>query len=621
MRQVIVHFSETGRKETAREGETLLDLAQRICLPISSVCGGQGRCGKCRIIVEQAEPSLPPPTEKEDRLLGDLIHKGYRLACETPASGASAVRFPRTSRHHGHVILTAHAAFSAPLKSRPNLEAYDVVVPEPVLAPPAADRERLLQAIGNVPVLRSLRLQTDPSLLRRLPHVLRSANHHVAVVIRNRREIVDVRPGGPQRLFGIAFDVGTTTVVGYLLDLQSGEALAVRSALNPQAAFGADVISRITHCMKQAAGLEQLQATVVDCLNGITSDACLDAGIAPDDVVEACAVGNTAMHHFLFGLDPRFLAAAPYPPALQRGQEFRARDFGLKISPAGYLYLPPLKAGFVGSDAIACVVATRMHQSRLPTLLVDLGTNGEIVYGNREKMVCCSAAAGPAFEGGHIRWGMQAASGAIERVRLSPDSLEVETATIGGRRPVGICGSGLISAAAELIRQGVLLQTGSFNPELQHPRLRRGQDGREFVLAWKPETDVGEDIVLTQKDVSELIMAKAAIHAGASLLIEQLGIGSPGRILMAGAGGNYIAPQDAVAIGLLPGCGKERLQGVGNAAGFGACMMLLNSSIRGTAEKISLRIDYLELATEKRFQELFVSGMFFPSASDFGNEF
>ncbi|MCU0560517.1 MAG: ASKHA domain-containing protein [Desulfobacterales bacterium] len=617
----MVHFPETGRQETAREGETLLDLARRIYLPISSVCGGQGRCGKCRIIVEQAEPGLPPPTEKEGRLLGDLIHKGYRLACETPASGASEVRFPLASRHHGHVILTAPAALSAALKPRPNLEAYEVIVPEPVLAPPVADRERLLQALGNVLALKSRRLQADPSVLRRLPHVLRSANHHVTVVIRNRREIVDARPGGRQRLYGIAFDVGTTTVVGYLLDLQSGETLAVRSALNPQAAYGADVISRITHSMKQAAGLVQLQAAVVDCLNRITAVASSDAGIAPDDIVEACAVGNTAMHHFLFGLDPRYLAAAPYPAALQRGQEFRARDFGLNICPAGYIYLPPLKAGFVGSDAIACVVATRMHHSRLPTLLVDLGTNGEIVYGNREKMACCSTAAGPAFEGGHIRWGMRAANGAIERLRLSPGSLEVEAVTIGGQRPVGICGSGLISAAAELIRYGVLLQTGSFNPKLQHPRLRRGRDGWEFVLAWEPETDVGEDVVMTQKDVSELIMAKAAIHAGASLLIEQLGIGSPARILMAGAGGNYIAPQDAAAIGLLPGCGQERLQGVGNAAGYGACMMLLNSSMRGTAERISRRIDYLELAAEKRFQELFVSGMFFPSASDYGNEF
>jgi uncharacterized 2Fe-2S/4Fe-4S cluster protein (DUF4445 family) len=615
----MIHFPQTGQKINAREGETLLQLAQRSGLPIPAVCGGKGTCGKCRIVVERSEAAPLPPTEKEIQALGRLTDQGYRLACETAAGGLARVRIPQEGRLSGHVILTSHTAQGFSMHLKPSLETYGVSVPAPQIGRPAADRERLLQALRDTHGFHPRRM--DPFMLRRLPHVLRACRNRLTAVVRDGQEIIDLRECGQNRILGIAFDIGTTTVVGYLMDLRTGEQVCVKSALNPQTVFGADVISRINHCQQNPEGLEQLRAAIVDCLNGITADTCREAGIEPAEILEATAVGNTAMHHLFSGLDPRYLAMAPYPPVIEAPQDVKARDLGLQIGASAYLHLPPLKAGFVGSDTIACILATRLHRSRVPTLLVDLGTNGEIVYGNRERMACCSTAAGPAFEGGHIRWGMRAAGGAIEHIRLNPDTLEVEAATVGNQPPTGICGSGIISAAAELVRKGVLLQSGSFNQGLSHPRLRRGSDGWEFVLAWARETDGTEDIVLTQKDVSELVMAKAAIHAGASLLVEHLGLGPPGRILMAGACGNHIAPPDAVAIGLLPGSRQAALLGVGNAAGHGACLALLNKSMRRQAERIAKATQYLELAASPRFQDLFVSGMFFPEASDFSNEF
>jgi uncharacterized 2Fe-2S/4Fe-4S cluster protein (DUF4445 family) len=615
----MIHFLQTGQKVKARKGETLLQLAQRAGLPIPSVCGGKGTCGKCRVVVEQPEEESAPPTEKEIQILGSLTEQGYRLACETVAGGSARIRIPLESRLTGHVILTSHTAHDFSVNLNPNLEAYDVSVPAPEIGQPAADRERLLQALQNTFGLHARLL--DPFVLRRLPHLLRVCNNSLTAVVRDGREIIDLRERSKTGLFGIAFDIGTTTVVGYLMNLRTGDQISVKSSLNPQTAFGADVISRITHCQHYPEGLEQLRAAIVNCLNEIIRDTCQEAGIEPAEIVEATAVGNTAMHHLFFGLDPRYLAAAPYPPALETMQDVKARDLGLQIGASAYVHLPPLKAGFVGSDTVACILATRVHRSRTPTLLVDLGTNGEIVYGNVDRLACCSTAAGPAFEGGHIRWGMRAASGAIERIRLNPDNLEVETVTIGKQRPIGICGSGIISAAAELIRCGILLQSGNFNQALSHPRLRRGRDGWEFVLVWAHDTDAADDIVLTQKDISELVMAKAAIHAGASLLVEHLGMGPPKRILMAGACGNTIDPLDALTIDLLPGSCTAGLLGVGNAAGHGACLTLLNKLMRKEAERIARDTQYLELAASPRFQDLFVSGMFFTTASDYGNGF
>ncbi len=615
----MIRFLPMDQKAKAREGETLLQLAHRVGLPLNSFCGGKRVCGKCKVVIEETEQALLPPSEKEIEILGDLIQKGYRLACETVLRGAATVWVPEETRIRGHVILTSHTAYPFPVRLRPNLDSYHVKVPAPELHQLTADSERLLLALERNYGLHANRL--DPFVLRRLPQVLRKDEQGLTAIVRAGEEIIDLRPGRENGLYGIAFDIGTTTVVGYLMDLRTGEKLSVKSALNPQTAFGADVISRISYCQENLDGLEKLRVGIVRCLNQIVSDACEEAGIEPAQVMEASAVGNTVMHHLFVGLDPRYVAVAPFAPVLEMSQDMKARDLGLNIGSSGYLHLPPLKAGFVGSDTIACILATGIHRGKAPILLIDLGTNGEIVYGNRERLLCCSTAAGPAFEGGHIRWGMRAATGAIERVKVAPRDLEVEVATIEGRRPVGICGSGIISAAAELIRRGVLLQSGNFNQEIRSPRLRQGKDGWEFVLVWARDTDARDDIVLTQKDVSELLMAKAAVYAGASLLVELLGTGPPERILMAGACGNYIAPQDARTIDLLPYCDAATLFGVGNAAGNGSCLVLLDKRKKREAEQIARKAEYQELAASPRFEEFFVSSLFFTTATDYRKDF
>lgn len=608
------------RKEIRPDGRsTLLELARQAGVPIEAPCGGRRICGKCRVVVESLNSPLPPPSKREEEILGELIRKGYRLACETTPSHGATVMVPEESRRSRQVILTTESRHPYPVVFRPRIQSCYVEVPPPALNAVMADRERLVTALDTGYGIPSA--QMDLFILRRLPQALRSGEKGITAWVRDRREIVGLWPGREDRPFGVAFDVGTTTVVAFLIDLSSGEKRAVVPAMNPQIAMGDDVVSRLSYGQDQPDGLNRLRGEIVACLNGLVSEAAGRAGIDPDRIVEATLVGNTAMHHLFAGLDPRYLSQAPYPPVLQAGQSIKARDLGLRIGTSAYVHLLPVKAGFVGSDTIACILAAGLHRRKDPALLVDLGTNGEIVFGNRDRILCCSAAAGPAFEGGHIRWGMRAGPGAIERLRIDPETLHVTWETIDRERPIGLCGSGIISAVAEMIRSGIILTRGNWDQPLPSPRLRVGRDGWEFVLAWAPETGVGQDIVLTQKDVAELQMAKAAVFAGARLLMEKYGGGSVGEILLAGACGNYVDPGDACTIDLFPGCHEAEVIGIGNAAGHGACMALLDKNAGREAERIARGAEYVELAAADRFQEWFVSGMWFRSARDFEDEF
>ncbi len=607
-------------KETEPDRDlTILQLARNAGIPLEATCGGKRICGKCKVIVKRSDGPLSPPSDREQEVLGGLIQKGYRLACETVLTHGALVVIPEESRVKRQVVLTSDTLHPYPVRLRPNVSHRYVEVPPPAIDAVLADRERLILALRKTYAIRPPGM--DPFVLRKLPQALRSERKGVTVTLRDEREIIDLRPGRQDRLFGVAFDVGTTTVVAFLMDLVTGEKLAVMPAMNPQIAIGDDVITRISFCQEKPGGLEKLRTGIVECLNALIADASAEAGIDPGQIMDATVVGNTAMHHLFVGLDPRYLSMAPYPPVLQAGQTCKAKDLGLRIGASAYVYLLPLKAGFVGSDTVACILATGLHRSRTPTLLIDLGTNGEIVFGNRHRMLCCSTAAGPAFEGGHIRWGMRASAGAMERVRIDPDTLDVGWETIQHEKPSGLCGSGIISAVAEMIRTGIILGRGNFNEAVQTPRLREGEEGWEFVLAWALETAGKQDIVITQKDVAELQMAKSAVHAGATLLIEEFGGEPVKRILLAGACGNYIDPLDACTIDLFPGCLTAKVVGVGNAAGHGACLALLDKNKRREAERIAAKAEYCELAATVRFQELFVSSMFFTSARDFEDDF
>ena len=613
---LFLHFEKTAQPDGVKN---ILELAREAGVFLQSTCGGKKICGKCKVIVEKSDGPLPPPSDRECEVFGELVDRGYRLACDTILTNGAVVLIPEESRLKRQVILTSDAEHQYPVQLQSNVNQYYVEVAPPVLNSVIADRERLLLALSSAYGIH--RPGLDPFVLQKLPHTLRSDRKGITATIRDKREIIDLYAGRQDGLFGMAFDIGTTTVVGYLMDLLTGNKLSVKSAMNPQIAMGDDVITRISFCHEESGGLEKLRSSIVECLNALIVEASSEAGIDPSRIMEATVVGNTAMHHLFVGLDPQYLPIAPYPPVLQERQDYKARDLGIKIGASAYVHLLPLKAGFVGSDTIACVLATGLHKSKIPTLLIDLGTNGEIVLGNKNRMLCCSTAAGPAFEGGHIRWGMRASAGAIERLKIDPVSLDVKWETIDNEAPLGLCGSGIISAIAEMIRTGIILEKGNFSEEIQSPRLRDGEDGTEFVLVRASETATKQDIVITRKDVAELQMARSAVYAGATLLMEQFEGEQVRRILLAGACGNYADPLDACTVDLFPACETAKVIGVGNAAGHGSCLTLLDKNKRKEAERIAGKIEYRELAAASRFQELFVSSMFFTSALDYQDDF
>jgi len=610
-----IHFPPFQKSIESDGRRTLLEMARELGLPLQAACGGKKVCGRCRVIIEASQDLLPPPTEREREVLGKLIEKGYRLACETVLSDEARVCIPEKSQTRAPVILTSDGFGELPVRLRPAVEPYYLEVPPPVLERVTADRERLLETLEAAYGLK--KVDVDPLVLPQLPQTLRAQENRVTVAVRNGREVVGVFSGREEQLLGLAVDIGTTTLVVYLLDLQTGERLAVSSALNPQVHFGDDVITRIAFCQKEQKGSVQLRQAVTEGLNDLIERVVKEAGVRPELILEAAVAGNTAMHHFFLGLETRVLAMAPYPPVVQESLVVKGRDVGLAINPSGTVQMLPLKAGFVGSDIIAGILATGLHKSRRVRLLIDLGTNGEIVLGNRDRLLCCSTAAGPAFEGGHIRWGMRASAGAIERVRIDPKTLEISLRTIQDQPPLGLCGSGILSALAEMIRTGILLAKGNFNPAIHSSRLREGRDGPEVVLRWKWESLADQEIVFTQKDVAEAQMAKAAIQAGVEYLKELFGNQPIEEILLAGAFGNYADPEDGRTIGLFPGCQAAAIRGVGNAAGYGACLVLLDKQKAREAERIAQKMEYVELAGNNRFQELFVDGMLFPGARDY----
>ncbi|HSH68900.1 MAG TPA: ASKHA domain-containing protein [Deferrisomatales bacterium] len=417
-------------------------------------------------------------------------------------------------------------------------------------------------------------------------------------------------------LLGLAVDLGTTTVVAYLHDLNSGAALAVETAMNPQVVHGDDLISRLAFGSSDRHGRETLTRLARQCVNSLARRACRAAGVGPERIFHCVLVGNTAMHHIFLGLDLAGLTRAPFQPTACDARELPAAALGLEMAPDAFVTTLPLKAGFVGADAVAVALALGADGVTEPTLIADLGTNGELILATPGAIVCCSTAAGPAFEGGHITWGMRAAPGAVDGVELPSVDLPPRLSVIGGRAPLGICGSGLVAAVHALLRRGVLGPQGRFAEDVPGPWLRRGPEGPEFVLADAAHSGTGRDLVLTRRDVSELQLAKGAVHAGVALMMAELGLDAIGRVLLAGAFGNYLDPVHACGIGLFPGVTPERVRGVGNAAGAGAILGLLNRGHAERAGKIAKDMRYLELAGDPRFGPAYAKGLHFPSGAE-----
>lgn len=606
---VRVVFEPEGRAAYVLPGSVVLEAAARAGIIIETPCGGRGTCGKCRVVVREG---CSEPTEIERRFLGPAeLSAGQRLACQTRLLAQTTVVVPEASRFFEQRALTA--AEGGPRELAPAVWKKALRLDPAMLDEPLADADRVRAALGSE---RPLRL--DLGAARELTHTLK-ADGEVLTAVGHDRDIIAFEPGDTTgRLHGVAFDVGTTTVVGSLLDLRSGRELAVAAQTNPQVAFGDDVVSRITHAA--SGGLGELREAIVACLNGLLRELEERSAVPRRQLYEATVVGNTTMSHLLLGLDPENIARIPFTPVVREGLTVGAAELGLEVHERGRVRVLPNIAGFIGSDTVAMVLAAGLPQCREPTLAVDIGTNGEMVMALDGRLVACSAAAGPAFEGARIRFGMRAARGAIEQVRLGED---VAVSIVGNAPPRGLCGSALIDAVADLLRAGIIEPSGRLLPPEKLPpgvpeALRRrvvpGERGQAFVLVPEERSALDEAIVLTQADIRQVQLAKGAIRAGVEILKKTLGLADRdlGAILLAGGFGNFIRRSNALRIGLLPPVEHERIRFVGNAALAGAKMALASVQDRRAAEEVSRRVEYLELGRLADFAAEFAEAMLFP---------
>jgi uncharacterized 2Fe-2S/4Fe-4S cluster protein (DUF4445 family) len=606
-----VTFQPDGRTLLVPEGRTLLEAAQAAGIFLGAPCGGHGTCGGCRVIIPHNPPEPTDACRRE--LSGEELERNLRLACQVRVRDDLRVVIPEETRLADQKILTDGPARPVPLV--PNVRKVAVHLPPPSLEDPRADAERLLDGLAEKGLPD---LELDLRAARELPERLRSLDFHPAAVVIGRTVVHVDRPTTHDACYGIAFDIGTTTLAGYLVDLGTGETAAVAGRTNPQSAYGDDVIARIEHCSRHKDGARTLQELVVGAMNEIVAETCRKADIRPTAVYEATVVGNTTMNHLLLRLPAEGIARAPFAAASASARRVAARDLGLRIHPRGQVYAAPLVAGFVGADTVGVILATGMHESPRLRLAIDIGTNGEIVLGTRQRLLACSTAAGPAFEGARIRYGMRAAAGAIDRVDIVDGDVRLHT--IDEAPAAGLCGTGLIDAVAALVAAGVVAPSGLMRPaEVLAPALARrlrGADGEVgFVLAEADRTSSGHPILLTQKDVREVQLAKGAMAAGVEALLAEFGVRPQDidEVLLAGAFGNFIRPDRAMALGLLPPVPLARVKFVGNAAGAGARMLLANRDLRRVADDVARGVEHVELSRRPDFQERFAEAMAFPA--------
>ncbi len=592
-----VIFEPLGRRSQVDEGSSLLEAARQAGVGLSALCGGKGSCGRCKVQLVSGTVS-PLTILEEEALSPEEVAAGFRLACQTLARGPVKVYIPLES-------LTAPQRLQVEgqevrVSPEPAVVAYPVALPPPSLEDQRSDAERLQSHLAQQYGLDDLSF--DLEVLRRLPGLLRAQGWAGKAALRGR-EVISFHPS-EEALLGLAVDLGTTKIAAYLVDLATGQTIASQGLMNPQVAYGEDVMSRIAHAM-EGKGAE-LQRVVVEALNEIARDLCHQADGRPEQIVEVVVVGNTAMHHLFLGLPVAQLGLAPYLPAVSSALDLKAREAGLALAPGGYLHLLPNIAGFVGADHVAMLLATGIYQAQQVTLGLDIGTNTEITLATRGRLISCSCASGPAFEGRHIKQGMRAGEGAIERLHLHDSEVEYET--IGGGPPVGLCGSGVLDAIAELVRLGVVDERGAMKG---HPRLRRSQEGPEFVLVGGEESGTGKDIVITRGDIGEIQLAKGAIRAGINILLREANLSARDveKVVVAGAFGTYIDISSAVRIGMFPSLPEGRFLQVGNAAGTGARLALLSKSLRSKAGEIARQVKYLELSNHPHFSEEFARAM------------
>jgi len=603
-----VNMQPVGRRAEVTPGMTLLAAAQSAGVELASLCGGVGVCDSCRVRLVSGE--LTPPTlEEESWFTAEELAQGYRLACQAEPLGDVKIDIPPESLTTPQRLQVEGQIARVPLA--PAVVAYDVRIPPPALDDLRADTARLQDALAALGAPVPLRF--SPAVLGEISTILRQQDWSARVALHGQEVIAILPTGGT--LAGMAVDVGTTKLAAYLVDLHSGDTLAKTGAMNPQIAYGEDVVSRIGYAGSLAGGRQVLQHRLVETLNQMLDDLLSQAGLVHAQVVDAVVVGNTAMHHLFAGLPVEQLGHAPYVPAVSQALDLRASDLGLKLNPGAYVYLPPNIAGYVGADHVSMVLATETHQAQRTTLALDIGTNTEITLNHAGRLLCCSCASGPAFEGAHIRDGMRAAPGAIERVQINGGQHTIRIQTIADQPPVGICGSGILDAIGEMLTAGVLDRRGAL--VASHPLVRRRDGLNEFVLAEASRSGHGRDVLVTRRDINEIQLAKGAIRAGIEILLAEAGIIAEEiqDFIVAGAFGTYISIPNAIRVGMFPALPQRRFRQVGNAAGEGARQMLVSLHHRQLAELIAHRLEYIELSSHPDFTNEFSHRLFFPVES------
>jgi uncharacterized 2Fe-2S/4Fe-4S cluster protein (DUF4445 family) len=616
-----ITFEPGGQTVEVAEGSLLSDAISQAGIPFNLSCGGQGRCGRCQVIVRQGKVRR----RSELRLTREQVAEGYALACQALVESDLLVEIP-PQELTAHAVAGAKAAADVALpedaagwQSEPFVEQYSLSITPPSLDDNTNDWDRLQRELAAAHGIEGVRAGLPA--LQTLGRSLRDAGWQVNAVLERATwegehdppRLLGLRPQGSTRLLGAAIDIGTTSNVAYLVDLADGRVIGSASTFNGQISCGEDVISRIIYSRRQG-GLAHLQQLVVDTLNGLLDELCQQNGVDTQQIIRLSVAGNTTMTHIFLGIDPQFIRLEPYIPTVNHPSSVRAGELGLHAHPEAQVDCLPSVGAYVGGDITAGVLSSEMYRTDKLTLFVDVGTNGEIVLGNADWLISCACSAGPAFEGAGVASGMRAIPGAIDEVWIDPRTYEPTCRTIDDRPARGICGSGMISALAEMFLTGVIDKAGRLNQSLSTPRIRLGEHGPEYLLA---EADPA-DIVLTEPDIANLLRAKGAIYAGFSVLTNSMGIdlADVEEVLIAGSFGKYINVEKAVTIGLLPDMPWERFRYLGNTSVLGAYQALLSRRLRREVTEIAQRMTYLELSADNSFMEEFTSALFLPHTDE-----
>ena len=640
-----------GVRIEVEEGTTVRAAARHEGIEIESICGEKATCGKCKVVVQRgdfakdnvvSQSNHLSPMGSDEQAYWARRRKGqsndvveYRLSCQAQVCGDVVIMVPEDSRGVQQVV--RKSATERQILVRPVVRNYYLEMEPALLESPQADWERVKDALAEVELLTRGpndapidfdKLTIDLFALRALQNTIRQDEWNVTVTVRNGQEVVRVEPGYSGQAVGLAIDIGTTTIVGHLCDLHTGELLASEAIMNPQVGYGEDIMSRMSFATEEENGLETLQETILESLNKLARKVARQAGLKALEIIELVIVGNTTMHHLLLGLDTKALSRAPYVAALHDALDIKASDLGLTtVNQGAYVHLLPIVASFVGADTMAVLLAEAPHEQDEQWLIVDIGTNAELVLGNRDRLICTSTPTGPAFEGAHIEYGMRAAEGAIEQVEIDSGTQVPRFKVIGSdiwsdaeglETPLarGICGSGIIDAVAEMYRVGLLTSDGKFNREAKSPNMRWEDDGPTFVLAESHQTTIGREIPITPQDVRQIQLAKAPLYVAAQYLLASFGIETPDRVVLAGGFGNHIDPAKAMLLGMIPDCPLDKVHAVGNAAGDGARIALLNRNKRQEAKKLLHHIERIALPAQTDFQDQFMLALYLPHMTD-----